>query len=96
MLGNLFNKKIVLFFSIFSMLVIGGSLFFCLYIYPRIYPFERHGGIVVPMSVRPYIFKAISLADRGLYEKACIELMRACEAGECEWYDTMKSQGKCQ
>jgi hypothetical protein len=87
MLGSIFNKKGIIFFSIFSILVIGGSLFFCLYIYPRVYPFPTADGKPVPRFVRPIYFKAISLADRGQYDKACIELKRACELGECEYYE---------
>jgi hypothetical protein len=94
--GNLFNKRVVLFFSIFSVLVIGGSLFFCLYIYPRIYQFGTPGGKAIPKVVKPYIYRAISLADRGQYEKACIELKRACELGECEYYNIKKRDGVCQ
>jgi len=86
-LGNLFNKKVIIFFSLFSILVIGGSFFFCLYIYPRIYPFRTPDGVPVPRFARPYYFKAISLADRGRYEKACVELEKVCELGECEYYE---------
>jgi hypothetical protein len=96
MLGNLFNKKIVLFFSIFSILVIGGSLLFCLYIYPRIYQFNSPHHRAMPRWARVYIYKAISLADRGLYKQACIELERACDLGYCEDYDLKKREGVCQ
>ena len=95
-LGKLFDKKVVLFFSIFSLLVVGGSLFFCLYIYPRIYQFGTPGSKDIPKVVKPFVYKAISLADRGQFEKACIELKRACELGECEWYDFYKGDGTCQ
>ena len=93
MRGNFFNKRVVLFFSLFSILVIGGSLFFCLYIYPRIYQFNYPGDKAIPTFVRPYIFKAISFADKGQFEKACLELKRACELGECESYDIIKTRG---
>ena len=95
MRGNFLNKRVVFFFSIFSILVIGGSFIFCLYIYPRIYPFDNPGGKTIPKLVRPYIFKAISFADRGQFEKACLELKRACELGECEYYDA-KRGSVCQ
>ncbi len=96
MRGNILNKRVVFFFSIFSILVIGGSFIFCLYIYPRIYPFENPGGKTIPKLVRPYIFKAISFADKGQFEKACLELKRACELGECEYYVTKIRGGVCQ
>jgi hypothetical protein len=96
MRGNFFDKRVVLFFSLFCTLVIGGSLIFCLYIYPRIYQFGNPGGKAIPKLVRPYIFKAILFADKGQYEKACLELKRACELGECEYYDTKIIGGICQ
>ena len=51
------------------------------------------GDKAIPKLVRPYIIKAISFADRGQYEKACLELKRACELGECEYYDILKIRG---
>ena len=94
--GNFFNIKVVLFFSLFSILVIGGSLIFCLYIFPRIYPYGNPGDKAIPKLVRPYIFKAIVFADKGQFEKACLELKRACELGECDYYDTQIRDGVCQ
>ncbi len=94
--GNFFDKRVVLFFSLFCTLVIGGSFIFCLYIYPRIYQYGSPGDKAIPKLVRPYIFKAILFADKGQYEKACLELKRACELGECEYYDTKTRGGICQ
>jgi hypothetical protein len=96
MRSNFLDKKVVFFFSVFSILVIGGSFIFCLYIYPRIYPFDNPGGKTISKLVRPYIFKAISFADKGQFEKACLELKRACELGECEYNETKKRGGVCQ
>ena len=96
MRGDFLNKRVVFFFSIFSILVIGGSFLFCLYIYPRIYQFDNPGGKTISKLVRPYIYRAISFADKGQFEKACLELKRACELGECEYYDTKVRGGVCQ
>ena len=97
--GNFLDKKVLIFFSIFTLLVIGGSLFFCLYIYPRIYPYSFPGGKAIPKPARPHIYKAILLAETRQYEKACLELKRACDLdclGCCEYYDLKKSEGVCQ
>ena len=94
--GNFFDKRVVLFFSLFCTLVIGGSFIFCLYIYPRIYQYGSPGDKAIPKLVRPYLHKAILFADKGQYEKACLELKRACELGECEYYDTKTRGGICQ
>ena len=96
MRGNFLDKRVVFFFSIFSILVIGGSFIFCLYIYPRIYQFNSPHHRAMPRWARVYIYKAISLADRRLYEQACIELERACDLGYCEDYDLKKREGVCQ
>jgi hypothetical protein len=45
---------------------------------------------------KPYIFRAISFADKGQYEKACIELERACDLGYCADYDLIKREDVCQ
>ena len=96
MRGNFFDKRVVLFFSLFSTLVIGGSFIFCLFIFPRIFPYGEYDRKTISKLARPYIFKAISFTDKRQYEKACIELKRACELGECEYYDLKKRSGVCQ
>ena len=88
------NKRFLLFYSLFALLTIGGSFIFCLYIFPRIFPYPD--GKSIPKLAKPYIFRAISLADRRLYEQACIELERACDLGYCEDYDLKKREGVCQ
>ncbi len=96
--GNFLSKKLIIFYSLFAFSVIGGSLFFCLYIYPRIYPFSFPGGKDIPKPARPHIYKAISLAVRRQYEEACLELKRACDLeclDCCEYYNIKKSEGVC-
>ena len=92
--GDFFDKKLLIFYSLFGLLMIGGSFLFCLYIFPRIFPYPD--GKSIPKLAKPYIFRAISLADRRLYEQACIELERACDLGYCEDYDLKKREGVCQ
>jgi hypothetical protein len=94
--GNFFDKKTVIFYSFFTLLVIGGSFLFCLYIYPKIYQYGSPGGKTIPKFARPHIYKAILFADNRHYEKSCFELERACELGYCEVYDLKKRQGVCQ
>ncbi len=94
--GNFLNKKVVFFFSIFSILVIGGSLVFCLYIYPRIYQYGFPGDKPIPKLARLHLYKAMSFADNRQYEKACFELKRACDSGYCEEYNKRKREGVCQ
>ncbi len=36
--GDFFNKKAIIFFSFFALLIIGGSFFICLWVFPRIWP----------------------------------------------------------
>ena len=92
--GNFFDKRLLIFYSLFALLGIGGSFLFCLYIFPRIFPYPD--GKSISKLAKPYIFRAISLADRRLYEQACIELERACDLGYCEDYDLKKREGVCQ
>jgi hypothetical protein len=92
--GEFLNKRLLLFYSLFTLLTIGGSFIFCLYIFPRIFPYPE--GKSISKLAKPYIFRAISLADRRLYEQACIELERACDLGYCEDYDLKKREGVCQ
>jgi len=93
MRGNLFDKRVILFFSIFSTLAIGGSFFLCLYIFPRIFPYSELNIRSISKLARPHIFRAVSLADKRDYEKACSELKRACELGECEYYELKIEDG---
>lgn len=94
--GNFFDKKTMIFFSFFTLLVIGGSFIFCLYIYPRIYQFGFPGGKAIPKWARPHIYKAILFADKSQFEKACFELKRVCDLGYCEGYNLKKREGVCQ
>ncbi len=99
MRGNFLNKRVVFFFSIFSILAIGGALFFCLYIYPRIYPYSFLGSEAIPKPARPHIYKAILLAETRQYEEACLEVKRACDLDCldcCEYYNIKKSEGVCR
>ena len=97
--GKFLNKEALTFYSLFAFLIIGGSLVFCLYIYPRIYPYSFPGGEAIPKPARPHIYKAILLAETRQYEKACLELKRACDLdclGCCEYYNIKKRDGACQ
>jgi hypothetical protein len=94
--GDFFNKRALIFFSLFAMFIIGGSFIICLYILPRIYPFGLPGGKAIPKLVRPYIYKAILYANKEHYEKACLELKRACDLGSCEYYNLKKEEGFCK
>ena len=94
--SDFLNKRVLIFFSLFSLLVIGGSFVFCLYIYPRIYHYGSPGGKAIPKLARLHIFKAISFAHNRKYEKACLELKRACDAGYCDTYELKKQEGVCQ
>ena len=38
--GDFFDKKLLIFYSLFGLLIIGGSFILCLYIIPRIFPYE--------------------------------------------------------
>ena len=94
--GKFLDKRVLIFYSLFALLTIGGSFIFCLYIFPRIYPYPSPGGKAIPKFARPHIFKAISFADIRQYEKACSELKRACDSGYCDAYDLKKREGVCQ
>jgi hypothetical protein len=94
--GNFLDKRLVTFFSLFTILMIGGSLIFCLYIFPRIYQYGSPNGKAIPKLARPHIYKAILFADNRHYEKACFELKRACDLGYCEYYNLKKREGVCQ
>jgi hypothetical protein len=86
MRGNFFNKRVVLFFSLFSMFIIGGSFILSIYIFPRIIPFNAFDGKTISRLAWPHLYRARSFAENYKYEKACSELKRACELGECEYY----------
>ena len=90
------NKRTLIFYSLFAFLIIGGSFFFCLYIFPRIYPYSFPGGKTVPRIARLHIYKAISFAQNRNYEKACLELKHSCDLGHCEYYELKKREGVCQ
>ena len=90
------NKRVLIFYSLFALLMIAGSFIFCLYIYPRIYQYGSPGGKAIPKLARPHIFKAISFAHNRQYEKACFELKQACDLGYCEAYNSKKREGVCQ
>ncbi len=94
--GKFLDKKLLIFYALFALVTISGSFVFCLYIYPRIYPMGPPGGKSVPRSARPYLYKAILLAEKRQYEKACLELKRACDSGYCEYYEMKKGEGVCQ
>jgi hypothetical protein len=38
--GDFLDKKLLIFYSLFALLIIGGSFILCLYIIPRIFPYE--------------------------------------------------------
>ena len=101
--GNLFDKKVLIFYSIFSTVIIGGSFIFCLYIFPRIYDLRSIPSIALvsmvkehPRISQPYIERAISLGLKDFVEKACAGLELACDSGICEYYDEKRRQGVCQ
>ena len=94
--GEYLNKRVLIFYSLFALFMIGGSFIFCLYIYPRIYQFGSPGGKAIPKLSRPHIYKAILFADNRQYDKACFELKRACELGFCVYYNLKKEEGVCQ
>ena len=94
--GKFLNKRVLTFYSIFALFVIGGSFVFCLYIYPRIYQYPSLGGKAIPKLARLHIYKAITFAHNRQIEKACLELKKACDSGYCEVYDLKKREGVCQ
>ncbi len=101
--GDFLNKRLLIFYSLFAFLVIGGSFFFCLYIYPRVFWFNDLSKIAIagyieanPRLAQPFINRAISFELKDQYEKACSDLKLACELGYCEEYNIRQSQGVCQ
>ena len=94
--GDFFDKKLLIFYSLFGLLLIGGAFIFCLYIYPRIYQYGYPNGKAIPKLARPHLYQAIRFAGNRQFEKACFELKRACELGACEYYNMKKREGVCQ
>ncbi len=93
--GDLLNKRVLIFFVVFAFLVLGGSLFIGYYVMPRSFKYDYFGGMSVTEKARPYVDRAISYAQKQEYEKACLELKKACEAGYCEYYNEGKKEGLC-
>ena len=101
--GDFLDKKLLIFYSLFALLIIGGSFFFCFYIYPRTFQFDGLPNIAIanalkinPRLARPFINRAISYAEKGQIDKACSDLNLACDSGYCESYNMMIKKGVCQ
>ena len=101
--GNFLNKKVLMFYSLFALLMIGGAFIFSLYIYPRIFVFDGLDDHIIargiganPRYARSFIKRAISFGLKGQTEKACSDLKLACDSGYCEHYDMKKRAGVCQ
>jgi len=94
--GDFFDKKLLIFYSLFGLLLIGGSFIFCLYIYPRIYQYGYPNGKAIPKLARPHLYQAIRFAGNRQFEKACFELKRACDLGYCDYFNMKKREGVCQ
>ena len=94
--GEFLNKRVLIFYSIFALVVIGGSFIFCLYIYPRIYQYGFPGAKAIPKLARPHIYQAVLFAEISKFEKACLELKRACDLGFCDYYNMKKNEGVCR
>ena len=92
---NLLDKRVLVFFAIFALVAIGGSLFISLYIMPRYYQYDYFDGMTVTEKVRPYVNRAISHAQNQEFEKACLELKKACEIGYCEYLELGREEGLC-
>ena len=94
--GNIFQKRVLIFYSFFGLVIIGGSLIVGLYIFPRIWPFGSYYRVTISKAARPHLHRAQLFAQNNEYEKACLELKRACELGECEYYNSKINEGICQ
>jgi hypothetical protein len=90
--GDFFNKKVLIFYSIFTVVLIGGSLFISLYIIPNYFHYRF---LISPKSARPHINRAISYGLNGQHEKACDQMRQACDLGYCEFYKMKKINGYC-
>ncbi|MGD8491984.1 MAG: hypothetical protein PVI38_04035 [Desulfobacterales bacterium] len=100
---NFLNKKLLIFYSFLTLVMIGGSFFICLYIFPRIARFDNlPRGVIAnvikthPRYARPFINRAISFGLKGQVERACYDLKLACESGYCEDYKLKKREGVCR
>ena len=93
--GDPLNKKVLAFFAIFALLAIGGSLFISFYVMPRYYTYDSFDGMTVTEKARPYVNRAMSYFQNQEFEKACLEVKKACEAGYCEYYNATKKEGLC-
>ena len=94
--GDFFDKKLLIFYSLFGLLTIGGAFIFCLYIGPRIYQYGYPGGKAIPKLARPHLYQAVRFYENRQFEKACFEMKQACDLGFCEYYDIKKREGYCQ
>ncbi len=100
--GNFLNKRVLIFYSLFASLIIGGSFIFCLYIFPKIFQFDGMPRVAIANAIRinprlaaPFIDRAISYGEKGMIEKACSDLELACDLGYCENYDMKRNDGVC-
>ena len=96
------SKRVVIFYSLFTLLSYSGSLFFCLYIYPRIFEFDHLPNVVItraievnPRLAQPFINRAISFGEKGQIDKACADLKLVCDIGYCDEYTIKKREGVC-
>ena len=94
--GDFFDKKLLIFYSLFGLLTIGGSFIFCLYIYPRIYQYGYPNGKAIPKLARPHLYQAVRFYENRQFEKACFEMKRACDLGYCDYFEMKKKEGYCQ
>ena len=100
---NFLTKKLLIFYSLFTLVMIGGSFFISLYIFPRIASFDNLPKEVIakvikthPRYARPFINRAISFGLKGQVERACSDLKLACDSGYCEDYKLKKREGVCR
>ena len=101
--GEFLNKRVLIFYSLFALLMIGGSFIFCLYIYPRIFQFDNLNSDTIARIIAanhrfapPFIKRANSFVLKGQIEKACSDLKLACDLGYCEDYNMKRKEGVCQ
>ncbi len=101
--GKFLNKRVLKFYSLFALLMFGGSFVFCFHIYPRIHDFRNLPKIVIanaikanPRLAQPFINRALSYGKRGQIEMACSNLKLACDLSFCDDYDMKKKEGVCQ
>ena len=101
--GDFLNKKALIFFSLFALLVIGSSFFICLYIIPRYFPFDHLENEVIeraiqtnPRLAQSFINRAISYGEKGQKERACSDLKLLCDFGYCKYYTMKIREGECR